>query len=63
MFSRNLKRLEIIINHDLKDFDKLEDKLLSKYNLSVLKPVYESNYDTDILGSCDYKQYNLKREL
>lgn len=63
LFSRNLKRPETIINHDLKDFDKLEDKLLYKYNLKSLKPIYVSNYDTEMLGSCEYKQYNLKREL
>lgn len=63
LFSRNLKRPEVIINHNLKDFDKVEGKLLNKYNLNSLKPIYESNYDTDMLGSCEYKQYNLKREL
>ena len=61
LFSRNLKRPEEIINHNLKEFDKIEDKLLDKYNLNDLKPVYVSNYDTEILGSCEYKQYNLKR--
>lgn len=63
LFSRNLKRPETILNHDLKDFDKLEDKLLNKYKLNDLKPIYEANYDTDMLGSCEYRQYNLKREL
>lgn len=63
LFSRNLRRPEQIVNHDQKDFSKLEDKIFDKYNLNSLKPVYEANYDTDVLGSCYYKQYNLKREL
>lgn len=63
LFSRNLKRPEEIVNHNLKDFDIIEDKIYDKYNLNSLKPVYEANYDTEILGSCEYKQYNLKREL
>lgn len=63
LFSRNLKRPEEIVNHNLKDFDTIEGKIYNKYNLSSLKPVYEANYDTEILGSCEYKQYNLKREL
>lgn len=63
LFSRNLKRPETIVNHNLEDFDKIEDKLYVKYNLDTLKPIYEVSYDTDFLGSCLYKQYNLKREL
>lgn len=61
--SRNLKQEETIVNHDLKDFDKLESKIIQKYNLKGLKAVYEANYDTEMLGTCIYKQYNLKREL
>lgn len=61
--SRNLKQEETIVNHDLKDFNKLESKIIQKYNLRGLKSVYEANYDTEILGNCSYKQYNLKREL
>lgn len=59
--SRNLKQEETIVNHDLKDFDKLESKIIQKYNLNDLKAVYEANYDTEMLGNCTYKQYNLER--
>ena len=59
--SRNLLKPEEILNHNLKDFYNLENKVISKYNLNDLKPVYSSNYDTEILGHCSYKQYNLKR--
>lgn len=59
--SRNLKQEETIVNHDLKDFDKLESKIIQKYNLNDLKAVYEANYDTETLGNCTYKQYNLER--
>ena len=59
--SRNLKQEETIVNHDLRDFDKLESKIIQKYNLNDLKAVYEANYDTEMLGNCTYKQYNLER--
>lgn len=59
--SRNLKQAETIVNHDLKDFNKLESKIIQKYNLNDLKAVYEANYDTEMLGNCTYKQYNLER--
>lgn len=59
--SRNLKKPEEVLNHYLKDFYKLEDKIIQKYNLNDLKPIYETNYTTEILGDCDYKQYNLDR--
>lgn len=59
--SRNLKQPEEVLNHNLKDFDILEGKIMSKYNLNDLKPVYVSNFDTEMLGACTYKQYNLKR--
>lgn len=62
LFSRNLKRPEELLNHNLKDFDKLEKKLYSKYKINELKAVYESNFDTFHLGSCTYKQYNIKRK-
>lgn len=61
--SRNLKQEETIVNHDLKDFSKIENKIIQKYNLNGLKAIYEANYDTEMLGNCSYKQYNLKREL
>ena len=59
--SRNLKQPEQVLNHNLKDFYKLEDKIIVKYNLNALKPIYEANFHTDILGDCEYKQYNLER--
>lgn len=59
--SRNLKQVETIVNHDLKDFSKIENKIIQKYNLNDLKAVYEANYDTEMLGNCTYKQYNLER--
>lgn len=59
--SRNLKKPEEVLNHNLKDFDKLECKIIQKYNLNDLKPIYSSNYTTEILGYCEYKQYNLER--
>lgn len=59
--SRNLKQEETIVNHDLNDFYKLEDKIIQKFKLNDLKPIYVSNYDTEILGHCEYKQYNLER--
>lgn len=61
LFSTNLKKPQKVINHDLKSFDILEDKLYEKYNLDKIRPIYASNYDTQILGHCEYKQYNLKR--
>lgn len=60
-FSKNLKRPEEIVNHNLPDFDKIEKRIEDKYKLTSFKPVYESNYDTEILGSCYYKQFNLNR--
>lgn len=59
--SRNLRQEETIVNHDLKDFYHLEDKIIQKFNLNDLKPIYVANYDTEILGKCEYKQYNLER--
>ncbi len=60
-FSRNLKRPEEIVNHNQKDFAKLENMLIEKYDLKNQEPVYESVYDTDILGSCEYQQFNQNR--
>ena len=61
--SRNLIHEETIVNHDIKDFYKLENKVLSKYKINEIKPEYEANYDTELLGNCKYKQYNLKRSV
>jgi len=61
LFSRNLKKPNVSVNHDLKDFDKWEKNLIKKYNLNNINPVYKSNYDTEMLGHCEYIQYNLKR--
>lgn len=62
LFSRNLKRPEEIINHNLKDFDKMENKIIDKYDLNNISPVYENLFNTEMLGSCNYRQYNLKRK-
>ena len=61
LMSRNLIKPSQVINHDLKDFDKLEHKIIDKYKLNDLQPIYTSNFDTEILGECNYKQYNLLR--
>ncbi len=62
LYSRNLRKSEQYINHNLKEFDKLESKIKEKYNFNSDNLVYESEFDTELLGSCDYKQYNLKRK-
>ena len=61
LFSRNLKKPEKVINHNLKDFYKLEKKLYDKYKLNDLKAEYEANFNSEIMGECHYRQYNLKR--
>lgn len=58
LFSRNLKVPEKIVNHNLKDFYNLEKKI---YKLDNLKPEYVSNFTSELMGGCVYKQYNLKR--
>jgi len=60
-FSRNLRRPEEIINHNLKEFDKIENRIFKKYDLKNQEPVYESCFDTEVLGSCNYQQFNLNR--
>lgn len=62
LYSRNLVKPYEIVNHDLKEFELLEKKMSEKYQLSKLKPVFVSNYDTEKLGSCEYIQYNLRRK-
>lgn len=61
--SRNLIKPSKLINHDLKDFYKMESKIINKYNLDNLKPIYSAKYDTELMGECNYKQFNLNREL
>ena len=55
LFSRNLKVPE------RKDFYNLEKKIYDKYKLDTLKPEYISNFTSELMGDCIYKQYNLKR--
>lgn len=62
LYSRNLQKPEEIINHNLADFEKLEKKIIDRYDLDNIKPIYNTTYDTEMLGSCTYNQYNLKRE-
>ena len=61
LFSRNLKVPEKIVNHNLKDFYYLEKKIYDKYKLDSLNPEYVSNFTSELMGECVYKQYNLKR--
>ena len=61
LHSTNLKKPEQIINHNLKQFDKIEEKLNKRYNLSNQVATYESVFETELLGQCKYEQYNLKR--
>lgn len=61
LISKNLRHPDEFINHNLKDFDKMENRVIKKYNLNCLKPIYEANYSTELLGNCNYKQYNLER--
>lgn len=61
LYSRNLRRPEEIINHNLKEFDKIENRIIDKFDLTNQKPVYETIFDTEILGSCEYQQFNLNR--
>lgn len=61
LFSRNLHKPEKVINHNFKDFDIMESKILDKYHLNEIQPIYASNFDTSKLGHCEYKQYNLNR--
>ena len=61
LFSRNLKKPEKVINHNLKDFYKLEKRIYDKYKLNDLKAEYEADFKSEIMGECHYKQYNLKR--
>ena len=62
LYSRNLKRPEEIINHNQNEFDKLEKIIQDRYDIENTKPVYEAIFDTDKLGSCEYKQYNFRRK-
>ena len=62
LFSRNLKKPEEIINHNQKEFNKLEKIIKSRYDIENTDPVYEAVFDTDKLGSCEYKQYNFRRK-
>ena len=60
--SRNLRRPEEYINHDKKEFEKIEKKVENKYHISEREPIYNTLYDTTCLGSCNYSQYNFKRK-
>lgn len=62
LYSRNLRKPEEIVNHNLKDFDKMEQKIIQRYNLNERLAVYTAEYETEHLGKCEYKQYNLNRD-
>lgn len=60
--SRNLDRpFEFSFRnvHEYKKFEK--DILKEKYNYNSREPVFQSTYDTEMLGQCRYTQYNLNR--
>lgn len=59
--SKNLVRPLEYVNHDLDRFEITEARLKRKYKLDEISPVFESFYYTDVLGDCEYKQYNIKR--
>ncbi len=61
LYSRNLKRPSEYVNYDFKEFAKIETKIEERYHLQQRNAVYEALYDTEKLGTCDYKQYNIKR--
>lgn len=61
LYSRNLQKPYELVNHNLKEFDKLENKIIEKYDLNNLDVVYESHFDSEVMGSCEYQQYNLNR--
>lgn len=61
-YSTNLKKPTTYVNHDYKEFSRIENKFEEKYCLSEINPVYETIFDTEMLGSCEYRQYNLKRK-
>jgi hypothetical protein len=56
-----LRKPESFSNHNFEEFDKMEKKVEERYHLKSQIPVYEALYDTEKLGSCEYKQYNFKR--
>lgn len=62
LYSRNLKKPEELVNHNQKEFAKLEQIIQNRYNLENSSPVYETIFDTEKLGSCEYKQYNFRRK-
>lgn len=59
--SNNLIKPKKIVNHNLKSFYNWERKFYDNI-LKDLKPVYEDEFYNDILGNCNYKQYNLDRK-
>ena len=53
------KKQPIYINENLNNI--IEKKIYDKYKLDNLKPEYVSNFTSELMGECIYKQYNLKR--
>lgn len=47
---------------NIADYKNFVNDVVKKNGLDKLKPVYENTYDTDILGTCKYSQYNLDRQ-
>lgn len=56
--SRNLIKPVELTSND-KEFLIYKDDINNMIN--NISPVYINTYDTDILGNCQYRQYNLKR--
>ncbi len=63
LFSKNLERPVEYVSNNVKDFSVIEQIKIKKYNLSENNLVYETNYDTEVMGSCHYRQYNLKKGI
>lgn len=61
LHSNNLIKPKKIINHNLKSFYNWEQKFYENI-LKDKTPVYTDSFTNDILGKCEYKQYNLDRK-
>lgn len=59
--SRNLIRPIEVSDKDLKAYKIFERNHLEKLDIKKCTPVYETDYETEMLGKCHYTQYNLER--
>lgn len=60
--SSNLIRPIEASNSDVKLFKIFEQKYFEKLDIKKHIPVYETTYDTEMLGKCHYMQYNFERQ-